>query len=235
MSARHVPARVWCRGAGCDRYWPAPASSGHDKICRSSGLIPCAGHLPIGGPTPSANLGLKEGDIVRVKSGDEILATVDEFLLNRGMAFHPEMIAYCGKAFRISQRLSRLIDERTGRLKELKNSCLVLEGADCHGTCTRPLNYPRACPPYRREIWLSRVDSDAAPSQGNAVRRECAERRGRLCHLSRKDARDPRRSLRQPWAAYAVIMGRDLRRSERAGARPPASWCVTDRHRGSTS
>jgi hypothetical protein len=129
------------------------------------------GHLPVGGPTPTVKVGLKEGDVVRVKSGDEILATVDELLVNRGMAFHPEMMPFCGKTYRISQRLSRLIDEKTGRLKELRNSCIVLEGVDCAGTCTRPLNCPRACPPYWREIWLERVvTAEASPSQGKAAK-----------------------------------------------------------------
>jgi hypothetical protein len=60
--------------------------------------------------------------------------------------------------------LRKIINEKTGQLRELKNSCLVLEGADCHGGCTRPLSCPRACPPYWREIWLERVDARAAPS-----------------------------------------------------------------------
>ena len=127
------------------------------------------GRLPIGGPTPSVNLGLKVGEFVRVKSGDDILATLDELLVNRGMAFHPEMMTHCGKTFRIKQRLQKLIDEKTGRLKVLKNSCLVLEGADCHGTCTRPLNCPRACPPYWREIWLERVNEHSASVAYEAV------------------------------------------------------------------
>ena len=126
------------------------------------------GHLPVGGPTPSVNLGLKEGELVRVKSSDEILATVDELLVNKGMGFHPEMMSFCGKTFRISQRLHRLIDEKTGQLRELKNSCLVLEGTDCIGTCTRPLNCPRACPPYWREIWLERVNANSTANQDEA-------------------------------------------------------------------
>jgi hypothetical protein len=127
------------------------------------------GYLPVGGPTPFVNLGLKEGELVRVKSGDEILATVDERLVNRGMGFHPEMMAYCGKTFRISQRLHRIIDEKTGQLRELKNSCLVLEGADCKGSCTRPLNCPRQCPPYWREVWLERVNESSATSRDEAT------------------------------------------------------------------
>lgn len=120
------------------------------------------GHLPVGGPTPSVNLGLKEGELVRVKSGDQILATVDELLVNRGMGFHAEMMPYCGKTFRVTQRVRKLINEKTGQLVELKNSCLVLEGAECHGRYSRPLNCPRACPPYWREIWLERASAETA-------------------------------------------------------------------------
>jgi hypothetical protein len=121
------------------------------------------GHLPVGGPTPSVNLGLKEGEMVRVKSLDEILTTVDELLVNRGMGFHPEMSPHCGKTFRVTQRVRKLINEKTGQLVELKNSCLVLDGAECHGRYSRPLSCPRACPPYWREIWLERVDGGVVP------------------------------------------------------------------------
>jgi hypothetical protein len=121
------------------------------------------GRLPIGGPTPTATLGLKVGDYVRVKSPEQILATVDELLVNRGMAFHPELIASCDKTFKVTQRVQRLINEKTGLMQELKNSCVVLEGAACVGRYTRPLNCPRACPPYWREIWLERAE---LPSSG---------------------------------------------------------------------
>jgi hypothetical protein len=124
-----------------------------------------AGRLPLGGPTPTANLGLQIGELVRVKRSEEILETVDEALVNRGMGFHQEMSPYCGKTFRVKQRVQKIINEKTGQLKQLKNSCLVLEGADCHGCYTRPLNCPRACPPYWREIWLERVDAaDSSPA-----------------------------------------------------------------------
>lgn len=127
------------------------------------------GKIPLGSPTPTISLGLKEGDLVRVKTVDDILATVDENLFNRGMSFHPEMMPHCGKTFRISQRVGTIINEKTGQLKVLKNSCLVLEGAGCYGTCTRPLNCPRACPPYWREIWLERVEDGKERSADMAV------------------------------------------------------------------
>jgi hypothetical protein len=136
------------------------------------------GHLPAGGATPSINLGLEVGELVRVKSRDEILATVDEFLNNRGMAFHAEMMPYCGKIFPVKQRLRKLMNEKTGQVVELKSSCLVLEGADCHGRYAPPLSCPRECFPYWREIWLERADAGAAPSRPKLSNAEADKRTG---------------------------------------------------------
>ncbi len=144
----------------------------YDKLQSVRGGVPYPvhpGRLPLGGPTPAAKLDLQVGELVRVKDGDAILATVDELLFNRGMAFHPEMMPHCGKTFRVTQRLRKLMNEKTGQLTELKNSCLVLDGADCLGRYRAPLNCPRACPPYWREIWLERVDAGAAPGTDQAV------------------------------------------------------------------
>jgi hypothetical protein len=117
------------------------------------------GCLPKNGRTPSVTLGLRVGDVVRVKSHAEILRTVDEELKNRGMSFHGEMVPYCGRELRVLQRAGKFINERTGKLMVLKNECLVLDGADCVGRYTNPLFCPRACYPYWREIWLERVGS----------------------------------------------------------------------------
>lgn len=120
------------------------------------------GRLRAGGPTPAVTLGLQVGDLVRVKSLEQILETVDKNLMNRGMGFHPEMAPFCGKTFRVKQRVQKIINEKNGRLVTLKNSCLVLDGVGCHGRFTNPVNCPRAFPPYWREIWLERVEAREA-------------------------------------------------------------------------
>ncbi|MBL8565395.1 MAG: hypothetical protein JNM89_06750 [Hyphomicrobiaceae bacterium] len=117
-----------------------------------------AGRHPTGGVKPAVELGLQPGDLVRVKSIEQILETVDKRLMNRGMSFHSEMVPYCGKTFRVKGHVRKIINEKTGQLVTLKNSCIVLEGAGCHGRFTNPINCPRALPPYWREIWLERVD-----------------------------------------------------------------------------
>ena len=116
------------------------------------------GRLAKTNPTPSANMNLRVGEMVRVKDYSEILKTVNVELKNRGMNFHPEMTPFCGKTFRVSQRHRKIMNEKTGQLMVLKNECLVLDGVDCIGKYTNPLYCPRACYPYWREIWLERVD-----------------------------------------------------------------------------
>jgi hypothetical protein len=99
---------------------------------------------------------LQPGELVKVKTHVEVLETLTEDLVNRGMGFHPEMVPYCARTFRVSKRIRRLINEKTGELMELKNDCLVLEGAPCTGRFTKPLLCPRGMSPYWREIWLER-------------------------------------------------------------------------------
>jgi hypothetical protein len=115
------------------------------------------GQVPRNSRTPTSSLNLQVGELVRVKSYKEILKTLDDNWKNRGLNFHAELSIHCGKTFRVLQRPKRLIDEKSGRLVELKNECIVLEGANCEGKYTNPLNCPRASYPYYREVWLERV------------------------------------------------------------------------------
>ena len=116
------------------------------------------GRLPNGSRTPTANLGLAPGDLVRIKTYEEIRNTITEDLSNRGLTFSAEMVPYCGQTMQVSKRLTRVINEKTGHLIELKNPCLVLDGAVCTGLYARPFMCPRGLPPYWREIWLERVE-----------------------------------------------------------------------------
>jgi hypothetical protein len=102
-------------------------------------------------------MNVQVGELVKIKKYEDILKTIDDKLVNRGMAFHPEMATNCGKTFRVSQRLKKIMNEKTGQLMELKNECLVLEGLYCVGHFTKPIYCPRATYPYWREIWLERI------------------------------------------------------------------------------
>jgi hypothetical protein len=132
----------------------------YDKIQHARGQTPYPWRpapIPKGGKTPSGNLNLQRGDWVRVKSYPEILKTLDEDYNNRGMAFNAELAYYCGRTYRVVRRIEKIMDEKNGRLLQLKNDCIVLEGTDCVGRFTRPLFCPRGGYTYWREVWLERV------------------------------------------------------------------------------
>lgn len=115
------------------------------------------------GRTPRETLDLKPGDIVRVKSHDEILDTLDKNLANRGLQFAPEMVRYCGGTYRVRERVNRILDEQTGEMVEMRSDCIILEDVWCRSECSsHRLFCPRAIYPYWREIWLERVASPDA-------------------------------------------------------------------------
>jgi hypothetical protein len=105
--------------------------------------------------TPDKRLGLHPGDLVRVKSVEEIVATLDHTNRNRGMTFDVEMVKFCGREARVLRRVEKIIDEKSGVMLEFSNPCIVLEGAVCGGDFHRLC--PRGTYPYWREIWLERV------------------------------------------------------------------------------
>lgn len=108
--------------------------------------------------TPRRTLDLQPGEMVRVKTRDEILSTLDVNNKNRGLQFDAEMLRYCGQVGRVRDRIDRIIDEHTGRMIDIASDCVTLEGmvcaADYHRLCTRGIYH------YWREIWLERVDAD---------------------------------------------------------------------------
>jgi len=107
---------------------------------------------------PHVRLDLRPGELVQVKSREEIALTLDTQGRNRGLFFDVEMLPYCGRTFRVLRRVQRIIDERTGRMLHLPNDCIVLDGVVCSGELSRRrLFCPRSIVPYWREIWLRRV------------------------------------------------------------------------------
>jgi len=110
--------------------------------------------------TPRGELNLKPGDLVRVKSVDQILATLDTGNRNRGLLFAPEMVRFCGGTFRVLKRVNRILDERTGRMLEFSNPCIILENVYCLSEFSEKRVFcPRSIYSYWREIWLERAPS----------------------------------------------------------------------------
>jgi hypothetical protein len=109
--------------------------------------------------TPTAELNLQPGELVRVKPYSEIVKTLNKSQRNRGMWFDNEMLPYCGSTYSVLSRVERIIDEKTGKMIPMKNNCIILENVVCRAACSdRRLLCPRQLFPFWREIWLERID-----------------------------------------------------------------------------
>jgi hypothetical protein len=105
--------------------------------------------------TPKEQLGLQPGEVVSVKSVDDIKATLDKEQKNRGLYFDLEMTPNCGGTFEVERRVKRIIDEPTGRMITIPGDCVLLKNVICTGRYHRYC--PRAGNAYWREIWLQRA------------------------------------------------------------------------------
>ena len=133
------------------REWMHRRLTGHD-------VTDIDGTIPVGQPTPTGRLGLKVGELVRIKSRSEIVKTLNTRRTNRGLSFDAEMGAYCGHVARVRRAVTQIIDEESGTMRHMDNPCITLEGVYCRGEYSScRLLCPRAIPPYWREIWLERV------------------------------------------------------------------------------
>jgi hypothetical protein len=126
------------------------------------------GLLRSGERTPHAVLNLQPGELVRVKPYKEILATLDSNNKNRGLYFDAEAVPFCGGTYRVRARVSKIIDEKTGKMTPMKTESIILEGVYCQARYSECRMFcPRAIYPYWREIWLERVlptNMDAVPN-----------------------------------------------------------------------
>ena len=113
--------------------------------------------------TPSESLGLQPGERVRVKSRDQIIATLDDRRRNRGLGICHEVMRCCDGEAEVRFRVDRMIDERTGKMREVHDTVTLqnLQGqtADCEEClCYDELgDCPRGELMFWREIWLERV------------------------------------------------------------------------------
>jgi hypothetical protein len=106
------------------------------------------------GPKPEP-LRLQPGELVEVKSKDEIMAALGPNNKNRGLIFDGEMLQFCGRRARVLKSVDKIIEEHTGRMLRLRD-CVILDQVTCVGRYHRFC--PRAIHMYWREAWLRRVD-----------------------------------------------------------------------------
>src|SRR5271170_897407 len=115
-------------------------------------------------------LNLQPGELVEVRSKEEIMATLDKSQKNRGLWFDSDMLPYCGGIYRVLRRVHRIVDEKTGKIVNMKNPCIILEGVVCKSDFHRLC--PRAIYPFWRENWLKRASFTGVPATEQGQQQE---------------------------------------------------------------
>jgi hypothetical protein len=113
-------------------------------------------------PSISGNrLGLRVGELVEVRSEEEILATLDENGELDSLPFMPEMLQFCGRQFTVYKVANKLCDTMTRTGMRRMHNAVHLTDVRCdgqaHGGCQT------GCLVYWKEAWLKRADAADAP------------------------------------------------------------------------
>lgn len=120
--------------------------------------------------------GLRAGELVQVRSEEEILATLDEDGRLDGLPFMPEMTAWCGKQFRVTRRADKTCDTVEFRGQRRMLGTVHLANLRCdgsaHGGCQA------GCLTFWKEAWLVRapggVQRSPAPDSAASSTRAAA-------------------------------------------------------------
>ena len=103
---------------------------------------------------------LRAGDLVRVRSKEEVQASLNYWNELKGCGFLDGMWQYCGTTQRVLKPLERFLDERDYRVKTCKG-IVLLEGLMCQGTVEFG-RCDRSCLFFWREEWLEKIDKPSA-------------------------------------------------------------------------
>jgi hypothetical protein len=113
-------------------------------------------HPPREIPEIPATLDLGAGEIVAVRSADEIARTLDADGKFEGLLFMPEMLAFCDKQFRVLRRADwTCLEGQPRRIKATVHLDQVRCDGSSHARCQA------SCLLLWKEVWLRGVNSDA--------------------------------------------------------------------------
>jgi hypothetical protein len=103
---------------------------------------------------------LKTGQLVEVRSKEEILATLDQQGRLDGMPFMPQMFSYCGQRFYVYRNAHKTCDTVSGRYIGLSVEKAVHLGHRCDGLAYGGCQ--AGCLIFWKEAWLKRVSDTAS-------------------------------------------------------------------------
>jgi hypothetical protein len=118
---------------------------------------------------PDGALQIKPGTLVRVKSQDEILSTLDRRAVCGGVSFIGEhMRQYCGSVFVVDKCIKCFYDEKDSCYAQLENT-FALAGVYCGGRQPEGSRVcDRGCALFWKGEWLEPLANATAARPGRA-------------------------------------------------------------------
>jgi hypothetical protein len=96
------------------------------------------------------------GDVVKVKSGDEIRKTLDPSGKRDGCLFMKGMWDYCGQGFNVLKVVENVFDENKYKMYRVATPLYLLDGVICAGLAEGiTWRCDRSCYYFWKEEWLS--------------------------------------------------------------------------------
>jgi hypothetical protein len=112
---------------------------------------------------------LHSGDLVEIKTPEEILRTLDTNGTSDQLPFMPEMVEFCGKRFRVANLVVKTCSY-TGTGTNMRafstDNIVTLDGLRCSGV--EHDGCPKACMIFWREAWLHKIEDAAVPVRADS-------------------------------------------------------------------
>ena len=106
------------------------------------------------------------GDVVRVRTLDEIRTTLDPRGTCDGLPFMPEMIRYCGQTFRVGRRVEHVFIDHLRQVARLENT-VILAGLRCDGGSHDGCQM--GCRLLWKDAWLRPAEGEPGDPTADAV------------------------------------------------------------------
>lgn len=110
---------------------------------------------------------IQSGDLVRVRSRDEIKSALDKSRKTKGCTFQVGMYDCCGREYRVLKRVDYFFDEAKQKFCKCKN-IFLLEGSNCTGTTAYLRPCDRNCYFFWHVAWLKKISPSLSPSPTKA-------------------------------------------------------------------
>jgi hypothetical protein len=98
---------------------------------------------------------LKPGDLVEIRSDEEIRSTLNDENKFKGLGVMPEMRRFYGNKYHVFKKINRILIEETGELRTIKSPTYILEGVFCNGEFH--MDCDRSCFLLWKREWLKKL------------------------------------------------------------------------------